>query len=375
MTEPNANGLPLLEAVIQQPIIGAWHANLQLSGQTVLDSAVTITIDDIAFTGTAIPNRSGLSGSRSIVKVVGGAGGLSNTLPARNYANGVSVRTVVGDILREAGETLSASSDEAVLSTSLPKWQRVQGAASRALVAILDEVGAIWRVERDGTVLVTVEAFPETTVDHALVDEDWSAGVILIRPQAPDLLPGVTFLGQQIRFVRHVVTGSSIRTEAYLQSPGGLFDRFMSGVRRKLDYSQLWPARVVSQNSDETLEVVPDDERLRRGRGGMNRVPIRHGIPGIQSIQVAGGTRVRIGFDGGDPDKPFAALWDSGSANLVQLGPLGAGVAYEGSAVEVYLPPAVPVSGTLNGAPFAGVMTIVTPAIGTVQIGSQTVKV
>src|SRR5690606_12571979 len=117
--------------------------------------------------GTALPNRSGLSGSRVRAKVVGGAGGLSRVLPAKNYANGVSVRTIVGDILREAGESLSSESSEAILSTALPKWERLRGSASRALVALLDQVGAIWRVQRDGTVLVTVEAFPETTVEHA----------------------------------------------------------------------------------------------------------------------------------------------------------------------------------------------------------------
>jgi hypothetical protein len=357
------------------PIIGAWRAKLELSSSMVLDGAVVLTVDGISFTGTAMPNRSGLSGSRSRAMVVGGAGGLSTVLPAKNYANGVSVRTVVGDILRECGESLSSASDEGILGSVLPKWERVRGAASRALVGILDEVGGIWRIERSGAVLVTVEAYPETDVEHELLDEDWAAGRILIRPKAPDLLPGVTFSGQEIRFVRHMIDGGGMRTEAYLQSPSGLAERFLTGIRRKIDYATLWPARVVRQNSDETLEVVPDDERLRQGRGGINKVPIRHGIPGVQSILVSSGTRVRIGFDGGDPDKPFAALWDSGSADLVQLGPLGAGVAYEGSAVEVYLPPAVPVSGTVGVLPFVGVMTIVTPAIGTVLIGSQTVKV
>jgi len=372
---PLANGNPIVSGSISMPHIGAWHATIQQSGVEPIEGSVTLEIDGISFTGTALPGRSGRSGSRARAKIVGGAGGLSKTLPAKQYANGVSVRTVVGDILRETGETLSGNSSEPTLGSSLPSWQRVEGPASRALVAILDAVGAIWRLERDGTVLVTVEAYPDTTVEHVLLDEDWSAGVILIRPQAPDLLPGVTFLVHQIKYVRHDFDGNGMRTRAYLEPPGGLLDRVLSDINKRVDYATLWPARVVKQNSDGTLEVVADDERLRQGRGSINKVPIRHGLPGVQSVQVSQGARVRVGFDGGDPDKPFAALWDAGDADLVQVGPLGAGVAYVGSAVEVYFPPVVPFSGTINGAPAAGVMTIATPGIGVVTIGSQKFKV
>ncbi len=375
MTTPLANGNPVISGDIAMPHIGAWHAKLEVSASTALEGRVSLSVDGISFTGTALPGRSGRSSSRARVKLVGGAGGLSKVLPAKNYANGTSVRTVVADILREAGETLSVNSNEPTLSSSLAKWQRVEGPASRALVAVLAAVGAIWRVERDGTVLVTVEAYPETTVDHVLIDEDWGAGVILIRPKAPDLLPGVTFLGHQIKFVKHTFDGSSLRTRAYLEAPGGMLNRMLADMRKELDYRALWPARVVKQNSDDTLEVVTDDERLRQGRGAINRVPIRHGLPGVERVQVSQGARVRVGFDGGDPDKPFAALWDSGSADLVQVGPLGAAVAYVGSAVEVYFPPVVQFSGTINGAPAAGVMTIATPGIGVVTVGYQKFKV
>jgi len=49
-------------------------------------------------------------------------------------------------------------------------------------------------------------------------------------------------------------------------------------------------------------------------------------------------------------------------------------VARVGDAVECLMPPVVPVSGTLSGAPFAGVLTIVDPIVGLITSGSAKVN-
>ena len=82
-------------------------------------------------------------------------------------------------------------------------------------------------------------------------------------------------------------------------------------VGRRLDYTQLYPAIVVSQNSDGTLQLLADSPTVRGT--GHNNVRIRHGLPGV-SVEVSNGARVRLGFENGDPSQPYAALWDTDAA-------------------------------------------------------------
>ena len=81
---------------------------------------------------------------------------------------------------------------------------------------------------------------------------------------------------------------------------------------RRVDYFALYPAKVVSQNADRTLELKPESSKLPQ----MSKVPIRLGIPGA-SVRVSAGARVLVGFENGDPKRPYAGLWDT--ASLVEL--------------------------------------------------------
>lgn len=88
----------------------------------------------------------------------------------------------------------------------------------------------------------------------------------------------------------------------------GALASFVRGLFPQIDYLARYPARVVGQNADGTLELVPDDARLP----GLSGVPIRIGIPGV-TVKVTAG-RVLLGFAGGDPSKPVAELWEGGAA-------------------------------------------------------------
>ena len=74
---------------------------------------------------------------------------------------------------------------------------------------------------------------------------------------------------------------------------------------QRLDYLARYPA-VVTLQSGATLSCKPDDQRLPTLVG----VKLRYGVPGLV-MQVPPGSRVLIGFDAGDPSKPFAELWDT----------------------------------------------------------------
>ena len=76
----------------------------------------------------------------------------------------------------------------------------------------------------------------------------------------------------------------------------------------RLDLLALYPARVVSQGADGRLDLVPEDARIAPCSG----VPLRYGAPGLTAT-VPGGGRVLLGYEHGDPGRPYAALWESGA--------------------------------------------------------------
>lgn len=98
-------------------------------------------------------------------------------------------------------------------------------------------------------------------------------------------------------------------------------DRLVEAVRRivrpllsRIDYLALYPARIVTQAADGTLEVMPDDERLP----GMTRVALRTFLPGVE-VKVKDGGRVLVGFENGDPSKPVATLFDGGAIESLTI--------------------------------------------------------
>lgn len=348
------------------PRIGAWYADVDVDAIAPLTGSVTSEIDGVSFVGTVL--RSGTHGGRVQARIVGGKGGLAKELDAQNYANGPTAQTILTDILRGAGETLSSTADASLLSTTFARWQRDADTASECMVALLDALGATWRVLSDGTIWVGVDVYPEQELVYDLIDESWQTGDVIIAPEAPELRPGVTFRGQKLEEVVHYVSAGKLRTEARPNSVGSTFARIFRGVRRRIDYSRLYPAKVVGQNADKTLQLEPDDALMKGA--GLDKVPIRHGLPGV-TVTVPPGTRVRFGFEAGDPGRPYAALFESGSVTAVSLDGGARPLARVGDTVSVFLPPEMAIAGTITGVgEFMGLLTITNPAIGIIETGA-----
>lgn len=85
-------------------------------------------------------------------------------------------------------------------------------------------------------------------------------------------------------------------------------------IGHRIDYLAAYPCRVVKQNADGTLELVPDDARL----SSYSKVPIRYGVPGV-SATIAAGARVLLEFAGADPQKPIATVWESASVTQINI--------------------------------------------------------
>lgn len=154
--------------------------------------------------------------------------------------------------------------------------------------------------------------------------------------------------------------------------PKAALTRFIRWVMRDTLYLGQYAATVQRQAADDTLDLLPDDERLRGT--GLSGVPIRHGLPGAR-VRVADGARVLLGFEGGDPRKPYASLWSASTIVSISLGEAPAAAARQGDAVEVLIPPAV-FTGTINGLPATGVVSWALPkAVGIITAGSAKVSI
>lgn len=374
-----ANGLPLLECTLTMPGSGVWHADLTVDSSEPLDGSVTLDIEGQTFSGTVLPGRSGVYGGRATAKIAGGNASMPTKLGAKQYVSGVgagvTIDVIVRDILREAGETLSATSDAAVLAVSLPKWERLETQASRALVGVLAKQGATWRVLDDGTVWVGVPSYPAVDLgEYVLTDEDWAQGVYEIAPLAPLMRPGVTFLGSQINYVVHYLTRGKLRTEAHIAgSPGNSFDRIFSGIKRDIGLSRAYSARVVKQNADKTLELVPDDPVVAANGRSLDKVPIRCGIPA--EVETSGGTRCLIMFANGDPARPFVYSFESTVVDKVRINGGSLPAARQGDITTTPFPAttlALLASNLLCGTP--GSAPTLNPAAAALAIAQQNIQ-
>lgn len=132
----------------------------------------------------------------------------------------------------------------------------------------------------------------------------------------------------------------------------------ISRVMRRVDYHALYPARVVTQNADGSLDLVPDSERVP----SCQRVPVRT-LRGI-SVEVSAGARVLLGYEGGDPSMPYASLWEPGDATVVRVNGGDSRVARDGEPV---------VASAALTAWMAAVVTKVNTGVGTVSAGPTTI--
>ncbi len=374
---PHAMGVRLLGCDIRMPRRGEWTAIVSID-QEELDAAPPtgpfwFELEKIEFRCSVIPGRSGRSqGGRTSLRVIGGAGGLAHDLDVRNYG-ATTVKTVVDDILRDAGETLSAEADATVLAKKLPSWQRVQGHGRLALDLLLDKVGATWRILRDGTVWIGVDAWPEVEPDGNVLDDDWGDGSILLAPDTPTMVPGVVVRGQRVEEVVHHLDRKGLRTELRSVGVRSAVDRALDPIRHSTEYTKRYRCKVTRQNANGRVDVLVDDERMK-GRGVQN-CAIRVGTPGT-TITAETGARCLVGWDDGDPALPYVSDWESGTRfQKISIGNDPRPVARIGDGGRGFLSPGTPVSGTLSGNPFVGVLSVLTPIMFVIEAGSNAMDV
>lgn len=92
------------------------------------------------------------------------------------------------------------------------------------------------------------------------------------------------------------------------------FAAIVRGSVPRLEYYKPYTARVVKQQSDGSLDIEPEDQKVPP----MAFVPLRHGIPGV-SVTLQPGSSVVLWFSEGDPARSFCGLWAGSEATVVAI--------------------------------------------------------
>lgn len=305
---------------------GLWTAEVEVDGEesSKLRGVVSIELGGAFFKATAIRPPRAFQGRTSAI-LVAGTNGWAKEVGAQAYA-GCPLSLPLGDLAATVGESVSTTSDTTLLAKHLAKWTRVSGPAGRALQDLANEAGAVWRALPDGSIWVGTETWPEANVtDNELLTELAGESGALYASPYPTLLPGTVLGGRRISHVLHTWNASGLRTRVLFETdtasaPRGALAALERIIRKFLAptvYLGRYPARVVDQDGSGRLDVKPDDTRIPQ----MKQVPLRFPIPGM-SLEVQSGARVLLSFENGDPKKPFAELWESGTPTLISI-PVG----------------------------------------------------
>lgn len=219
-----ANGHSVLEATVTLVRSGVWHADLVVDTEAPSDVAGVVALSlfdgQLALSGSpARPPQVWRGVTR--LRLVAGAAGMGIIPGPQGYSD-APASLIVGDILNAAGEKLSSTSMN--LSQRMA-WSRLgDQSAGTCLGAIVDELGATWRMLADGTVWIGQESWPAWTVtDYQVTDAQPEDDRIEIVTGAPTLLPGMTFTpsglaGGNVGRVLYRVTSDAIRAEVFFET-------------------------------------------------------------------------------------------------------------------------------------------------------------
>lgn len=347
MSTATLNGTPCLSCSIALHAWGLPSAEVVLDREVTLSGAVELVLADLTFRGTVVSG--GPWEGRSSYRLVGGAGGWSRTVDAKDYTNdaGVKRTKVVGELAAEVGETV-----EGVPSGTVgPKFTRAAGPASIVLHELFPRA---WRVDEDGVTRFGVRAATQAdaAIAHGVVD--LASGVVELMADAiAKLVPGVTANGVEAVDVVHELEGNKLRTRLWGSAVSASSKRLEAWAKlvEQLDpfrkFRAIYEYRVVAQE-DERLHLQP--VRVSMGMPDLRRVRVRPGVAGCRA-DIALGSTALVAFLNADPSRPVVVGFEDAESpgfmpDLLELGADGPtlGVARTTDAVV-----AGPFGGTITG--------------------------
>lgn len=381
MAEITLNGRRVFDAEIYLTATGVSWLEASVDSATAITGTATLVAPGLTFVGTIDSTSSGAYQEKLRVRVYAGGGGTRSSVGPRHYRGvaGVPVSVPLADLLTGAGETLHADADATITGRVLQSWARPAGRVDSALRdLIVTQAGGEWRIGEDGKFWAGTLTYPLQDFAHQLIEHNTTMRTFVIASERFTARPGRTFRGQRISEVRYEISAGKTRCHLVYGNnlPTTVRETIERYVDHKIDASRSYSATVVLQNADGTLELKPDDtDKI----APLSKVPIRSGLPGTR-VTIERGYRVRIGFENGDREKPYAALFDEGddvvqirfaggTANVVRVGDaVGCGtLTFAGAAGSVNVSYTTPdgvtsVVGTMAGTALSAAVSI--PLVG-----------
>jgi hypothetical protein len=302
---------------LEMPLRGPWTFDGDVDSQDFGLGHASIAYASkrtVTFSGTVI-ERSTVA-ARTRVRIVGGAGGLRNEIPARGYRADTPASNVAKDVAVACAEAIADGVLDVLRDKALTKgFHRMLGSGTQALNNLCDTLGAgwNWRVLGNGTIWIGQETWPSMAAPFQEQEPDEN-GVSVYADVAPNIIPGVNLEGRRVSSVRHSFSGS-LRSHATLLpttangSPtAGATDRakdatakFVKSSLPDYDRHPHYEARVLDQESDGKVNLKCDDPRV----GDAPAVPLFFGVPGM-SVELGSDVRVMLAFDGASSTKRIA---------------------------------------------------------------------
>lgn len=316
------NGVGVLSQRIVEERVGAWHATVEADSDKTITGAVTIDVEGETFVGT-VEQGDVEADSRWKGYVVGGKGGLQKVVDGRYYF-APSVRTVLADLARDSGETLSPEIDPTLLAQQFERYSRLEGPAHTQFRQLADELGVDWRITRAGELWFGAETWLPVTAKTIEAEYDPQHRMIEVAyndddNDRPVLRPGVTFEGKKIQRVITQADSHGLRQALFFDAEtgdSGLWAQIRRVIREtvwpKLQLARVHGARVCTQASDGSVDLALDDPSIGGKFKSVQKVPLAFGLPGT-TIKTTTATRLRLFWDAGRPTKPRAGHFDQGT--------------------------------------------------------------
>ena len=203
------SGQRIVSGFVSIPMYGAWVADVVLASDQPVPGKCSLSIGNLTLAGAAY--RQATFAGRTEARLVGGAGGWSQSVAARGYTNpgGVLLSMVLGDAATEVGERVSIASDRTLGNW----WTRIADKASRVLRLV---AGPLWWIDGTGTTRIGPRSSPAVASEFTVESFEGAPGTLRIATEDhASWIPGATFSGptvaqQTVGSVRHTFGGDGI---------------------------------------------------------------------------------------------------------------------------------------------------------------------
>jgi hypothetical protein len=201
---------------LSMPRVGRWLGDLSIDTATLPSGNLTITLAGVDMLAH-VQRREFVEGLVKM-RVVGGTGGIGNVAKPKHYRN-PTVRHILTDLIRDAGETLSQASSSTTLDTSLGYWTSLALPTGALIQALADAVenGCCWRILYDGTLWFGKETWPACPAEARIISQDAQNASQVVGTDVSGIWPGTALNGRHIDHVHHSFDGEPRSTVTFAE--------------------------------------------------------------------------------------------------------------------------------------------------------------